>query len=97
MLARVVDVQFQPGTVEEAVKIVRDDILPVIRKQKGFRGQLLLTRADSGKALSLNLWETEADLSAFEISDLYRELMGRLADVLEGPSAGERYEVSVKA
>ena len=51
----------------------------------------------SGKAISINLWETEADLKAFESSPVYRELMGKLAGVLAGPPAGERYEVSVQA
>jgi hypothetical protein len=43
------------------------------------------------------MWDTEGDLTAFETSPLYRELMGKLAGVLAGPPAGERYEVSVQA
>ena len=52
---------------------------------------------DTGKAISINLWETEADLTAFETSPLYKELMGKLGGVLAGPPAGERYKVSVQA
>jgi heme-degrading monooxygenase HmoA len=68
-----------------------------MRGQKGFKGQLLLTQSDTGKAISINLWETEADLTAFETSPLYKELMGKLGGVLAGPPAGERYMVSVQA
>ena len=68
-----------------------------MKGQKGFKGQLLLTQRDTGKAISINLWETEADLTAFETSPLYKELLGKLAAVLAGPPAGERYEVSVQA
>lgn len=97
MFARAVNIQFQSGKVDEASRIVQDSIVPVLKAQKGFKGQLLLTQPNTGKAVSLNLWETEADLTAFETSPLYRDLMGKLADVLAGPPAGERYEVSVQA
>ncbi len=51
--------------------------VPVLKEQKGSKGQLLLTQRDTGKAVSINLWETEGDLTAFETSPLYRELMGK--------------------
>lgn len=97
MYARAVNVQFQVGKTDEASRIVKDAIVPVLKEQNGFKGQLLFTQHDTGKAISINLWETEADLSAFEASPLYPELMGKLASVLAGPPAGERYEVSVQA
>jgi heme-degrading monooxygenase HmoA len=95
MYARAVNIQFQSGKIQEASSIVKDSIVPVMQKQKGFKGQLLLTRRDTGKAISINLWETQDDLTLFEASPLYRELMGNLAGVLAGPPSGERYEVSV--
>jgi len=67
-----------------------------MKGQKGFKGQLLLTQKDTGKAMSINLWETEADLTTFETSPIYKELLGKLGSILAGPPAGERYEVSVQ-
>jgi heme-degrading monooxygenase HmoA len=90
MFARAVNVQFQSGKVDEASHIVRDAIVPVLKEQKGFKGQFLLTQRDTGKAISINLWETKADLTAFESSPLYHELMGKLAGILAWPPAGER-------
>ena len=97
MYARAVNVQFQSGKVDEANHLVKDAILPALQEQKGFKGQLFLTQRETGKAISINLWETEADLTAFEFSPRYREIMGKLAGVLAGPPAGEQYEVSVQA
>jgi heme-degrading monooxygenase HmoA len=97
MYARAVNVQFQSGKADEANYLVKNAIVPVLQEQKGFKGQLFLTQRDTGKAISINLWETEDDLTAFESSPVYRELMGKLAGVLAGPPAGERYEVSVQA
>lgn len=97
MYARAVSVEFQSGKVDEASRIVSDSIVPVLQKQKGFKGQLLLAQPDTGKAISINMWETEGDLTAFETSPLYREFMGKLAAVLARPPSGERYELSVRA
>ena len=85
------NIQFQLGKMDKASRIVKDSIVPAMK------GQLLLTQTDTGKAISINLWETEADLTAFETSPLYKELMGKLGWVLTGPPAGERYKVSVQA
>ncbi|MBU1397390.1 MAG: hypothetical protein KKH85_00610 [Proteobacteria bacterium] len=97
MYARAVNVQLKSGKVDKAVNIVKDAIVPVLKQQKGFKGQLFLTQSDTGKAISINMWETEADLTVFETSALYREIMGKLAAVLAGPPAGERYVLSVQA
>jgi heme-degrading monooxygenase HmoA len=97
MYARVVNVQFKQGKLDEAKRIVNESIVPVLKEQKGFKSQLLFTQQGTGKAISINLWETEADLTAFETSPLYREVLGKLATVLAAPPAGEAYEVSVQA
>ena len=96
MYARAVNIQFQPGKIDEASRIVKDSIVPAMKGQKGFKGQLLLTQPNTGKAISINLWETEADLTAFEASPLYKELMGKIAGIIAGPPTTERYEVSIQ-
>src|SRR4030042_217455 len=94
MYARAVNVQFQQGKVDEANQIVSNQIVPAMKTQKGFRTQFLLTQKETGKAISINMWDTEEDLAAFEKSTLYRELMSKLAGVLAGPPSGDSYEVS---
>ena len=96
MYARVVNVQFLEGKLDEAKRIVNEDVVPALKKQKGFNSQLLLTQEDTRSAISINLWETEADLTAFEASPIYREVLGKLSSVLAGPPNGEAYEVSVQ-
>lgn len=97
MRARVVAVQIQPGKMEEASRIVQRTIVPAMKEQKGFLSQLFFTQEDTGKAISVNMWETEEDLKAFESSPIYPELLGKLAAVLAGRPAGEGYDVSVQA
>lgn len=96
MYARVTTLQFQPGKTDQATRTVADHIVPVLSEQKGFKGQFFLTQLDTDKAISVNLWEAEPDLVAFETSSIYRELMGKIAGILAGSPSTERYEVSIQ-
>lgn len=97
MYARVTTIQFQAGKTDEANRIIKDSVVPAMKEQKGFKGQLVLTQRDTSKVVSVNLWETEADLTAFETSPRYPELMGKIGGILAGPPVTERYEVSIQA
>lgn len=68
------------------------------RAQKGFKGAYLMTDAASGKALSITVWESEADMLAGESSSgYYSEQIGKFASVFDGPPSLEHYELSVDA
>jgi heme-degrading monooxygenase HmoA len=97
MYARVVNVEFKPDQLDEARRIVNDAVVPVLKQQKGFKNQFLLVQKETRKAISINLWDTEADLTAFEKGPLYREVLGKLAAVLAAQPDSEAYEVSIQA
>jgi len=96
MYARVTTTQTQPGKTEEAIRIYRDSVVPAAKQQQGFKGVFLLTDPNTGKGLSITLWETEADMRAGETSGYYQEQIAKFAPVLAGPPTRESYEVSVQ-
>ena len=96
MYARVVIAEVQPGKMSEASNIFRDSIKPAAKQQKGYKGGYFLTDAKTGKAMSIALWETEADMTAGESSDYLREQVAKIAPVLAAPPITEHYEVSVE-
>ncbi len=96
MYARVVTVQTQPGKTEEAIRIYRDSVMPAAKQQQGFKGAFMLTDPNTGKGLSIALWETEADLRAGETSGYYQEQIAKFAQVFAAPPTREAYEVSVQ-
>ena len=87
MYARVVTVQIQPGTTDEAVAIFRDSVLPAATWQRGFNSALLLTDQNAGKAISVTFWETESYLFAGESSGYLQEQVAKLESVLACPPA----------
>ncbi len=66
MFARVSTFQGPPDQTAEGIRVAREQILPAARLMDGFRGIYLLYDRESGKSLSLTLWETEADMHASE-------------------------------
>jgi heme-degrading monooxygenase HmoA len=95
--AKVVTIQIRPGKLEGAMAIYRDAVLPALSEQRGFRGTQLLTDATSGKGLMLTLWETEADMTALEVSGAFQVLLAKFQSVLGAPATREHYEVSLTA
>lgn len=66
MYARHVTVHGSPEKVDEAVRSVRDHVLPVLKDCDGFKGQLLLVDRAKGEAVGISLWDTEANMNASE-------------------------------
>lgn len=96
MYARLTTVLIQQGKVEEANNIYRDSVVPAAQQQKGFKGAFLLTDPNTGKNVSISLWETEDDMKASEMSSFVQEQMVKFAAVLAAPPTTEHYEVSVQ-
>jgi heme-degrading monooxygenase HmoA len=64
MYARVVRGQVSPDKVDEVIRLWQEFVLPSVKQQKGFKGVRLLVERNSGKIMSMGLWQTEADFQA---------------------------------
>ena len=67
------------------------------RQQRGFKSGLLLTDPNTGKGVSVTLWETEADMIAGESSGYLQEQFAKVGAILVGPPVTEHYEVSIQS
>jgi len=66
MFARVSTYEGSPDHTAEGLRVAREQVLPAAKLMDGFKGIYLLYDRESGKSLSLTLWETEADMHASE-------------------------------
>jgi heme-degrading monooxygenase HmoA len=64
MYARMTTAQGAPGKVDEGTRSVREQALPAVQKQPGFKGFYNLVDRTSGKTVTLSLWESEAAMQA---------------------------------
>ena len=103
MYVRVTTLQWQIGkkieTMDEAIRIVEESIVPAAKQQIGFKGFLTLLDRRGGKLLLLTIWETEAALKAGEVSGYYREQLAKfahLAQLYVTPPYREVYELIIQ-
>ena len=97
MHVRAVTVQIQPGKTQEAIDMYKNSVVPAAKAQKGFQGAYLMTDAGSGKALSITVWDSEADMMAGETSGgYYQEQIGKFGGLFTASPAIEHYELSVE-
>jgi quinol monooxygenase YgiN len=83
-----VRIQSQPGKVEEAAKLLREEVMPTAANYQGFIQNFLLVDAPNNRIASLSVWETEADTKAIyeDEGGLYQTAIARLKPMLAGPA-----------
>ena len=83
--------------LSEAVRVYRDEVLPVARRQRGFKGAYLLVDEASGKYQSVTLWASEADMLEGTNSGYLRVQLARIQATFAGAAEIDYYGVEAEA
>lgn len=59
---RVVRTRNEPGKVDDSISAWTQDVLPVLKKQKGFAGATLTGNRKTGDGLTITFWLSEAEM-----------------------------------
>lgn len=94
MYARTTVMQGRPETMKEATRIFNESVIPAAEQQKGFKGALFLTDPNSGKGMSITLWDSEEDMRAGEGSGYFKEQIAKFGPLLAGPPTRDLFVVS---
>jgi heme-degrading monooxygenase HmoA len=97
MISRVVTIQTQPGKLDDAIRIYREGILPLVSKQSGYQSVMLLSEPNTNKLMIVGLWESEAQLKAADADPSIRDQLGRFRETFAVPPAIENLTVSLHA
>jgi heme-degrading monooxygenase HmoA len=93
MFSRHVSIQLKAKSAPEFNRIIESDILPLLRKQKGFRDELTLVAPERSQAVAISLWDTKADAEAYNRAG-YPEVLKGLSKLIEGTPKVETFEVA---
>lgn len=93
MFARNVSLRLKANTAGEFTQTLERDILPLLRKQNGFRDEITFVAPDRAQAVAISLWDRKENADAYG-RDTYPEVLKSLAKVVDGTPAVETYEVS---
>ena len=93
MFTRNVTMHLKPRSVEEFTKTIENEVLPMLRKQKGFKDELTFIVPDGTEALGISLWDLKADADAYD-RGTYPQVLKALSKVIEGTPQVRTYSVS---
>ena len=94
MFARVTTYEGPPDQLDQGISHSRERILPAVRNVAGFSGVLFLADRETGKALTITLWESEKAMrdSEEEAGRFRQESAEAAGETIAGV---ERYEVAI--
>src|SRR5579883_2442318 len=93
MYARVITFHYQPGKVDEALHILRENVVPELQQQPGFKGATNLVDYSHDKVIGITLWENEGALAGSGMSKLQARF-AQISTLLAAMPTVEVYEVS---
>ena len=94
MFARTVTIRLKPDTVAEFNRTMEKDILPILRKQGGFREEIALIAPNGSEVIGISLWDKKESAEAYQRT-AYPEVQKLLANVSTATPQVQTYEVSV--
>ena len=93
MVARIVSIRLKPNTVAEFSQTIEKRILPILRKQKGFRDEITFIAPGGMEAVGISLWDSKEQAEAYNSAG-YSEVLKELNRIAEGAPQLKTYEVS---
>jgi hypothetical protein len=93
MFARSVSFRLKPGRSAEFTQLFDKDIIPVLRKQKGFQDEIALVTPGGADAVGLSMWARKEDADTYARSG-YPGVLKALEPVLDGTPQVHTYDVS---
>lgn len=94
MWARATITQSDPNKLAEEKRIFDEEVAPIAKETRGFKGAIVLSDPSTGKGMAITLWETREDMIANEESGFWQEQIDKFSSVMTGPARREHYEVT---
>lgn len=93
MFARNVLSKIKPNSAEEYTRLIKNDIIPLLRKNKGFREEIIFVAPERSEALAISFWDTSEDAAAYQRAG-FPEALKIMSKVVEGTPKIDNFEVS---
>lgn len=83
MFARNVSFRLKPNTHSDYTHTMETQVLPLLKKQKGFKEEITLSNTNSVDGVSISLWESKSDAENYN-TNVYPQVMKTLEKVIDG-------------
>ncbi|TMQ54629.1 MAG: hypothetical protein E6K77_08640 [Candidatus Eisenbacteria bacterium] len=93
MFARRVSMELKPNSSLELTQKLEKEVIPMLRKQKGFQDEITFVATGGAKAFGISLWDKSESADTYN-RETYPEVVKLLAKFVEGTPRIDTYEVS---
>ncbi len=93
MYARRVSMKLKPNSTLEFTQRLEKDVIPLLRKQSGFRDEITFVVPGGTEAFGLSLWDTKQNADNYNRGG-YAEVTKLLEKLIDGTPKLETYEVA---
>ena len=92
MFARNVSIHLKSNTLSDYTRTFEKDVLPLLRKQKGFKDEITFAGPGGVDVTAISLWENKTDAEAYN-TNTYPQVLKTMAGFIEGTPKVETSDV----
>ena len=92
MFARNVSMNLKPNTLTEFLKTMENEIVPLLRKQKGFQDEITLSVPRRSEVVAISFWDQKENAQTYQSSG-YPEVLKILKKFLDETPQVRTFEV----
>ena len=94
MFARNISIHLKSNMLSDYTRSLENEILPLLRKQKGFKDEITLSNPGSQDAVSISLWDNKNNADDYN-THTYPEVLKTLAKVIDGTPRVQTFETVI--
>jgi steroid delta-isomerase-like uncharacterized protein len=83
MFARNVSIRLKPGKLNEFTRTFDKEVLPIMRRQAGFREEITFSLPGDAELIAISLWDSKEQADAYNASD-YPKVLQAVKAMLDG-------------
>jgi hypothetical protein len=83
--------KLKPNSAPELTRILDNEIIPILRKQKGFRDETTFIAPERSEAIANSFWDTKEDAEAYNRT-AYPDVLKTLSSVIDGTPTVKTFE-----
>jgi len=93
MYTRNVRMKLKADSAKEFTRMLENEVIPVLRKQKGFKDEITLVAPERNEAVAISFWDKKENAEAYN-REKYPEILKSLSKVVDGTPKVATFEVA---
>lgn len=93
MYTRNVSMKLKADSAKEFTRMLENEVIPVLRKQKGFKDEITLVAPERNEAVAISFWDKKENAEAYN-REKYPEILKTLSRVVDGTPKVATFEVA---